>query len=222
MSVSYVIIVTTMFILFYAASGVRNIVEVERMQIVIEAEESNDGAYDYDLDLLQYLGIGADLETAPMVTDLKVSSFSWKNCGSSSDLLVINDLSVTPDPVRIPGAISLTFNISIKEIFDSPLKLALEVEKYEAFFWLHIPCIDGKGSCTFDDICPQLASSTCPKPFVDNNIPCKCPFSQGNYSLPTSIFTVKVTVPNGKYNVQSKLSYGSKAVSCTKIYFSIS
>ncbi|BFZ14967.1 hypothetical protein BsWGS_18006 [Bradybaena similaris] len=156
----------------------------------------------------------------PWNTKSQVNSFKWQNCGGASDLLVVNGLTVTPDPLRVPGTVRLKFDVTIQETFTSPLKLVLEVKKHEGFIWLPIPCIDDMGSCTFDDVCQKLAGITCPKEFGDQ-IPCKCPFTKGSYSLPSSTFSVPVHVPSGKYFIQANLSTGSQAVNCIKIYFDI-
>jgi len=44
--------------------------------------------------------------------------------------------------------------------------------------YIEIPCIDGFGSCTYDDLCAMLApvQSQCPNPVLKIGINCACPF----------------------------------------------
>ncbi|CAG5115764.1 unnamed protein product [Candidula unifasciata] len=206
--------VKRMQVLKYNSKTNRNNINIKQ---VVESQSAVNDSQLYshkNVPLLQFMR--DNFKALSWNTKTQVNSFIWKNCGSSSDLLVVNALSVTPDPVSLPGTIGLKFDVTIQETFTAPLKLAVVLKKYEEFFWLTIPCIDDMGSCTYDDICPKLAKITCPKQF-GTTIPCKCPFTKGRYSLPSSSFTVPVHVPAGKYLVQARLSYGSKAVNCIEI-----
>ena len=52
----------------------------------------------------------------------------------------------------------------------------LVLERKVGSAWIKIPCIGDIGSCTYDDLCETLSGAECPDPFVDNGVPCKCPF----------------------------------------------
>jgi ganglioside GM2 activator len=218
--------VTTGLVLCCEVYGaIHNRADVERMRVAATAPDLLMAKFNWTRylseDSLKLANAARLYHGTPLSSKLAAHSFSWKNCGSSSDLLVINSLSLTPDPLRAPGTFSLTFDVTIQANFDAPLKLSLELKKYEVFFWLTIPCIDDMGSCTYGNICQQLAGLTCPKPFDDNKIPCKCPFPKGRYTLPTSTFDLQKSVPSGDYFVQAQLSSGSQAVNCIAMYFSI-
>ena len=55
--------------------------------------------------------------------------------------------------------------------------MELEIEK-KMFVWIKIPCIDGVGSCDYDDACALLSSIKCPKELKKYGIPCHCPFQK--------------------------------------------
>ena len=52
----------------------------------------------------------------------------------------------------------------------------LVLEKQAFGTWIKIPCVDDFGSCTYPDLCNNLSTITCPLPFVQQKVPCKCPF----------------------------------------------
>ena len=47
--------------------------------------------------------------------------------------------------------------------------------KKKVLFWVEIPCVDGVGSCTYDDACAMLSKIKCPPDFKKYGIPCQCP-----------------------------------------------
>ena len=54
---------------------------------------------------------------------------------------------------------------------------SVEIQKEVFGFWLPLPCIDGFGSCSYDDFCQNLAMiSSCPSDFTQHGVPCHCPF----------------------------------------------
>ena len=53
----------------------------------------------------------------------KVEGFSWGNCGSASDPIVISSLSLQPDPLHIPGDITLSFNATLRTAVQAPIKV---------------------------------------------------------------------------------------------------
>lgn len=154
---------------------------------------------------------------------VKLGSWSYKNCGDpSTDLLVLSNLTLSPDPLSFPGKLDVSFKGVIRETVDAPLSGDVEIDRKVGSSWLKIPCFGNIGSCHYDDICDLLAGATCPDPFVTNNIPCKCPFTKGAYSLPTTEFDVLAAVlPPGDYRAQGNLTYSSKHVACVAITVTI-
>ena len=56
------------------------------------------------------------------------------------------------------------------------IKMEVKLEKDIIFGWVTIPCIDGLGSCTYDNVCDMIHADQCPPEFIAHDIPCKCPF----------------------------------------------
>lgn len=57
------------------------------------------------------------------------------------------------------------------------LKAHVDLKRYE-LFWIPVPCMSSNiGSCTYPDLCAFGVPSnrTCPKVFVKQNVPCRCP-----------------------------------------------
>jgi len=47
--------------------------------------------------------------------------FSWKNCGNSSFPSEIDDISLSPDPMKLPGSVNIGFGGQLKINVDSPI-----------------------------------------------------------------------------------------------------
>ncbi|KFP35901.1 Ganglioside GM2 activator, partial [Chlamydotis macqueenii] len=164
----------------------------------------------------------------------QVGVFAWENCGDGSDPVVLQSLSVAPDPITIPGSLRISAAVSSSKALASPLKVCagvLVVEKALGDLWIQLPCIDQLGSCTYDDVCTILDNlippgTACPEPLLTYGIPCHCPFKAGSYSLPASDFVLPdVELPawmtNGNYRVRAVASNNGKELGCVKLTFSL-
>ncbi|XP_071426512.1 ganglioside GM2 activator-like [Pithys albifrons albifrons] len=159
-----------------------------------------------------------------------VGGFAWENCGDK-DPVVVQSLSVAPDPISIPGSLRVSAAVNNGKTMASPLKAELVVEKALGDLWIQLPCIDQLGSCTYNDVCSILddlipPGVPCPEPLLTYGIPCHCPFKEGFYSLPASDFDVPdVELPswmtNGNYRVRAVLSNGGEERACLKLAFSL-
>lgn len=184
--------------------------------------------------LLGFPGFHAELllpdHPGPNVRKLsEVSDFSWCNCEGTYPG-EIRSLSLKPDPVTIPGDVQLSVAVSTTVPLTSPTKLALKLQKEVLGLWIDVPCVDNIGSCSYD-VCECLDNlippgEPCPEPLASLGIPCHCPFTAGDYSLPESTFYIPdVTLPswvtNGDYRVTGTLSSNNQEVGCAKIAFSL-
>uniref|UniRef100_A0A8D0DUB5 Ganglioside GM2 activator n=1 Tax=Salvator merianae TaxID=96440 RepID=A0A8D0DUB5_SALMN len=161
----------------------------------------------------------------------KVQNFAWQNCGPSSDPAVIKNLNVDPDPLQIPGTVTVSASGATTVSLESPLKASVILEKRLGELWIKIPCVDLLGSCTYDDTCALLDSVIppgvpCPEPMQTYGIPCHCPFKAGTYNLPSSQFDIpKLDLPSfftdGDYKLTVVLSNGDQHLSCVKLSFSL-
>nr|XP_004666581.1 ganglioside GM2 activator [Jaculus jaculus] len=160
-----------------------------------------------------------------------LGSFSWDNCDEGKDPAVVKSLTLEPDPIVIPGNVTVSAEGKTSVPLTSPQKVELTVEREVAGFWVKIPCVEQLGSCTYEDICELLYTyippgEPCPEPLHTYGLPCHCPFKEGTYSLPTSNFTVPdLDLPSwlstGNYRIQSTLSSGGKRLACVKVAASL-
>ncbi|XP_045407293.1 ganglioside GM2 activator [Lemur catta] len=182
--------------------------------------------------LLLALGLLLAGPAAPAHVHLKqLSSFSWDNCDEGKDPAVIKSLTLEPDPIVVPGNVTISANGKTSVALTSPLKVELTVEKEVAGFWVKIPCVEQIGSCTYEDFCDVLDTiippgEPCPEPLHTYGLPCHCPFKDGTYSLPKSDFTVPdLELPSwlstGNYRIESILSSDGSRLACVKIAASL-
>uniref|UniRef100_T1IP49 MD-2-related lipid-recognition domain-containing protein n=1 Tax=Strigamia maritima TaxID=126957 RepID=T1IP49_STRMM len=142
-------------------------------------------------------------------------SFSWDNCGTGEQAL-IKELTLSPTPLIIPGNVTIDFVGESAIDAVSPLKTQLTMKRKLGFFWIDIPCVDDLGSCNYDDGCTLLekyfpVKDPCPPVFLDNNIPCHCPFPKGEYKIPS--YTVDIPsdplpswLSDGQYKIRIEIS----------------
>ncbi|KAM4826724.1 ganglioside GM2 activator [Thomomys bottae] len=161
----------------------------------------------------------------------KLGGFSWDNCDEGQDPAVIKSLMLAPDPIIIPGDVTVSAEGTTQVPLISPQKVELTLEKEVAGFWVKIPCVEQLGSCTYDNACKMLdyyipPGQSCPEPLHTYGLPCHCPFKEGTYSLPSTNFTLPdLELPSwlstGNYRVQSILSSGGKRLACIKLAISL-
>jgi len=143
------------------------------------------------LNNLQAVEMG-DIEAAlKSVLPERVSAFSYSDCGAASNAGHVQQLSITPDPIQIPGNITVSLKASLATNETAPIKAAIKLQKKSKIgTWNTIPCIDNIGSCTYDDLCELLAKNIplvdgqCPPEFIEHNAPCRCPIPAAALSIP--------------------------------------
>ncbi|NXT20963.1 SAP3 protein, partial [Syrrhaptes paradoxus] len=161
----------------------------------------------------------------------QVGGFAWENCGDGKDPAVLENLTVQPDPIVIPGSVRVSAAGRTSKTLASPLKVLLVVEKALGDLWIQLPCVDQLGSCTYNDVCTILDNlippgTPCPEPLLTYGIPCHCPFKAGSYSLPASDFVLpEMELPawmtNGNYRVRVTLSSSEEQLACIKLTFTL-
>nr|XP_020024296.1 ganglioside GM2 activator [Castor canadensis] len=180
---------------------------------------------------LLFAGPAAPARIIGLNPSAQLGGFSWDNCDEGKDPAVIESLTLEPDPIVVPGNVTVSAQGKTSVPLISPQKVELSVEKEVAGFWVKIPCVEQLGSCTYEDFCDLLDSfippgQSCPEPLHTYGLPCHCPFKEGTYSLPTSDFTLPdLELPGwlstGNYRIQSVLSSGGKRLACVKIAASL-
>ncbi|XP_053735472.1 ganglioside GM2 activator-like [Synchiropus splendidus] len=163
--------------------------------------------------------------------NVQVVGFDWKNCGKPDAPAVLKSLSVSPDPISIPGDLTASASGSTTVELAAPLSVNMTLEKEVAGFWVRIPCLDELGSCHYPDACEILnqlipPGQDCPEPLHSYGLPCHCPFKAGSYSLPTSDFSVPYLdlpywLTNGNYRAQGVLGSKGEELGCVKLTLSI-
>ncbi|XP_024116100.1 ganglioside GM2 activator [Oryzias melastigma] len=163
--------------------------------------------------------------------NLQVSNFDWKNCWKPDAPALLKTLSVSPDPIAIPGDLTAAASGSTSVELDAPLSLNVTLKKEVAGIWVKVPCLDQLGSCHYPDACDLLnqlipPGQDCPEPLHTYGLPCHCPFKAGSYSLPQSEFYLpNVDLPywltNGKYTVQGVLGLPGQELGCLEIALSL-
>lgn len=157
--------------------------------------------------------------------------FAWKNCGAPDDPAVMRTLSISPDPISVPGNLVASAMGTTSVALTSPLSVNLTLEKEVAGFWVKIPCVEEIGSCHYPDVCDLLDQLTppgqdCPEPLHTYGLPCHCPFKAGDYTLPQSQFYLPdIDLPfwltNGDYRAQGVLGVNGKELGCLKVSLTI-
>ncbi|XP_048258238.1 ganglioside GM2 activator-like [Haliotis rufescens] len=151
----------------------------------------------------------------------RLTSFSYKDCGDpSTETARLLELQVSPDPIRLSGVIQVAFKVVNLQRAVSPIQTDVTLWKKIWGMWIQVPCMGNIGSCGYRDFCELLVKRRCPKVFIENNIPCKCPFPVGNYTLPSTSFHIYAAgVPSGDFRI--RVAFDSSTVSCSEIYFSL-
>ncbi|XP_058400398.1 ganglioside GM2 activator isoform X2 [Diceros bicornis minor] len=113
----------------------------------------------------------------------RLGSFSWDNCDEGKDPAVIKSLTVEPDPIAIPGNVTISAEVKTTVALNPPQKVEITLEKEVAGVWIKIPCVEQIGSCTFDNACDILDTlippgQPCPEPLHTYGLPCHCPFKE--------------------------------------------
>ncbi|XP_075066193.1 ganglioside GM2 activator-like [Mixophyes fleayi] len=162
---------------------------------------------------------------------ITVQSITWENCDSGKLPGTIKSLSISPNPISIPGDVTVSMVLNTEVPLSSPVQIQISAEKEMLGEWLTVPCIDQLGSCTYNDVCDMLDTffkpgKQCPAPLQTYGLPCHCPFKAGTYTLPST----SVTIPNlslpswlaeGSYRVSGILSQNNQEIGCAKFTFTL-
>lgn len=148
----------------------------------------------------------------------RMLSFEWSDCGRPTDFVHVKSISLSPDPLRVPGNLTIAFQWETKAALAAPISLDLKLEKKISFIWIDVPCDRIPGGCHHDDVCGELSKEACPPTYED----CHCPFKQGSYVLPPTTFAVKGGgVPSGDYKATAWLKQGGTELACVYLKLSV-
>ncbi|XP_013419869.1 ganglioside GM2 activator [Lingula anatina] len=143
--------------------------------LVLVLVSSSLAATDWDRALQRYVGMLAmEINHA----DNNVGS-TWKNCGKANDPIQLKKFSISPDPIAVPGNITLGAAGHVASALTSPLKATVDFQALRNGHWIKLPCIHKVGSCVYDDVCKILPPGPCPAGVKV----CHCPFPAGLVAL---------------------------------------
>nr|XP_046262801.1 ganglioside GM2 activator [Scatophagus argus] len=181
--------------------------------------------------LAAFAQVDCSSATARTVSRTQILGFDWQNCGQPDAPAVLKTLTLSPDPITIPGDLRASASGSTSVELSAPLSLNVTLEKEVAGFWVKVPCLEELGSCHYADACDILnqlipPGQDCPEPLHTYGLPCRCPFKAGSYSLPQSDFYLPhMDLPswltNGNYRVQGVLGVQGRELGCLKVALSL-
>ncbi|CAF1169087.1 unnamed protein product [Adineta ricciae] len=154
--------------------------------------------------------------TFPKFLDLNLS---WRNCGPSADPIQLNSLSITPDPIRIPGGFNITGSAAVTVQIPTDVHVSVTLERKVGPFFVKVPCVDNFGSCNYGNAC-QLWAEYCPKFAAKFGLPCQCPIPASTYSVSNANVVIKKTVPPellGEYRATVDISSSQSHLGCVFI-----
>ncbi|KAG8438886.1 hypothetical protein GDO86_005176 [Hymenochirus boettgeri] len=165
-----------------------------------------------------------------------ITGIGWSSCDEDNLPGKVESLTMSPNPLSIPGSVNISKTFVTSETLVSPIKIIFKVEmkvksERSKIKWIHVPCFEYFGSCTINNACGLLDSlfkvgNPCPAPLSTNNIPCHCPFNAGTYTLPVTSFDISDAewlqmVPKGTYRSSVIVYSGHQKISCTVYEFEL-
>uniref|UniRef100_A0A3Q4MRZ6 Ganglioside GM2 activator n=1 Tax=Neolamprologus brichardi TaxID=32507 RepID=A0A3Q4MRZ6_NEOBR len=143
----------------------------------------------------------------------KVLGFDWKNCGPPDAPAVLKTLTMSPDPISIPGDLTASASGSTVVELGAPLSVSTLIY---GCYWTKV-----SNHITQLQLCGYLCDQSSLPALMTLPL---C--SQGSYTLPQSIFYLpNIDLPywltNGDYRVQGVLGSQGKELGCLKVTLSI-
>lgn len=147
-----------------------------------------------------------------------VQSFSWNDCGQSSDAAHVKSITISPDPLNLPGNVTVAFSWYTTDDITSPLALDIKLEKKIGFLWITVPCNRIPGTCHHVNICDELSKETCPTGYPN----CHCPIKKGIYTMTPTTFSVpQGGVPSGDYRLTARLKQNGNEIGCVHLELAV-
>jgi len=154
--------------------------------------------------------------------ELLLLGFSYDDCSGPSDPVHLRTLSVSPDPIPLPGQITVSASAEVGESVAGNIKASVKMETELFGHFFPIPCVDNVGSCDYDDLCSLLPKpeEPCPPPFIKAGIPCRCPFSAGKFNLPSTrlaLPSVPLPIHSATVRITAHLTSDGKPLTCIQL-----
>ncbi|GAB6023723.1 GM2 ganglioside activator [Chamberlinius hualienensis] len=154
----------------------------------------------------------------------QLSAFTWSMCDNETYPTTIEYAYVYPDPLVVPGSISLDMLAIATQDVNAPAKVEMVIERKVGDSWVEIPC-----NCTLEDICYMLSviyppNQPCPDYMTDHGVTCHCPIPAGTYNITGLTVDILLHIPQlatGDYTVQLTIFSVDVVITCFKIAFSL-
>ncbi|CAL1530901.1 unnamed protein product [Lymnaea stagnalis] len=155
----------------------------------------------------------------------RVQSFSFKNCADpNTEIAVPSNIRVSPDPIKIPGNITVSGKVVFKTSFGSPIKAVAVIEKEVFGVWVKVPCVDNVGSCTYNDLCTMVEIKDCPPQITSIGLSCQCPFPEGSFNVAPVTVEIKESLPvkvSGGVKIHVTATYQSQLLTCVELQLTL-
>ncbi|OQR72366.1 ganglioside GM2 activator-like [Tropilaelaps mercedesae] len=149
--------------------------------------------------------------------------------GSRRPLLEIKTVTVSPNPIELPGHFRVQVDFKLRETLRNPISLSLEMHKkfhilFGLYTWIKIPCLSatGIGSCSYENICnlEMFNETECLDVATRREADCQCPYTKGHWRLPAIDYFIE-EVPElpgflleGDFHVKATVKRGDKHIAC--------
>nr|XP_973964.2 PREDICTED: ganglioside GM2 activator [Tribolium castaneum] len=150
-----------------------------------------------------------------LIKDLKISK-----CSSRDYPVTVANVTLemgSKSKIKVTGSLSSTIDLV------GPIKASLWIERDIWGVWIPIPCENGLGSCTYNNLCDYgfPVGQTCPEVFIKNSVPCRCPIVKGNYTILPSldVSVLPTSLLSGTYKGIVKVTQNGLFLSCYNVYF---
>ena len=53
------------------------------------------------------------------------AKLEWKHCGNKNDIIILRNIHMSPNPIKVPGKVYISFEMDVKENQTAPIKVGL-------------------------------------------------------------------------------------------------
>ncbi|CAF2862292.1 unnamed protein product [Rotaria sp. Silwood2] len=148
---------------------------------------------------------------------------SWDNCGPSQDPVQLKSLDISPDPIKVPGNVTITGSVDVASQIPTDVHAVVLLQRKVGPFFVKVPCVDNFGSCTYDNVC-ELWTELCSKYASRYGLPCECPIPVNTYSVSKATVLVSKHLPPellGEYRATVDIGSSESHIACINIDLTI-
>ncbi|XP_018010900.1 ganglioside GM2 activator isoform X3 [Hyalella azteca] len=113
--------------------------------------------------------------------DIFIAKVQVESCGGDNQTIQVNKLQWSPASVNFDSPLTFNFSATVSDVISAPVQVSVKVERHVWLMWVPVPCVDGVGSCTYDDVCSYTPSPSCAVLPHNLHLPCSCPVMPDKY-----------------------------------------